>query len=237
MSLIYENPLKIEFSDDKLIVNGKQHPYTTRKLSEMKDVLMKDVKTDEDIDMYHMFREVYVKDDLRYDITHVPARVTGGEFAKTYGHCHPVAEKGLTYPEVYQVLMGKALFILQKELENLRYIVSIVDASEGDVLLIPPNFCHVSINPSEKNLLLANIVSTKFQSLYEKFRENRGAAYYYSEDRELVQNSNYVVEKNERVAPAEINRRYNFSSDDLLKELYENPEKFEFMNRPSILKS
>ncbi len=237
MSVIYENPLRIELSDNELVVNGKEHPYSTRKLSEMKDVLMNDIDVVEDLDMYYMFREIYVKNGLRYDITLIPARITAGEFAKTYGHCHPVAEEGMTYPEVYQVLSGKALFILQEELENLRSVVSIVDASEGDVVIIPPNFCHVSINPSpEKNLLLANIVSTDFKSLYEKFRENRGAAYYYSENRELVQNSNYIVEKNERLNADEINKRYNFSSEDLLKEFYENPEKFEFLKKPGLLK-
>lgn len=236
MSVIYESPLKIELSDNKLIVNGKEHPYSTRKLSEMKDVLMNNV-WDEDIDMYYMFREIYAKDNLRYDITLIPSRITAGEFAKTYGHCHPAAEENLTYPEVYQVLRGKALFIMQEELENLRTIVSIVDASEGDILLIPPNYCHVTINPGEKDLLLANVVSTEFKSVYEKFKENRGAAYYYTEDRELVQNSNYIVEKNERASPDEINKRYNFSSKDLLKEFYETPEKFEFLNKPSLLKS
>ncbi len=236
MSVIYESPLKIELSDNKLIVNGKEHPCSTRKLSEMKDVLMNNIKG-EDIDMYYMFREIYAKDKLRYDITLIPSRTTAGEFAKTYGHCHPPAEENLTYPEVYQVLRGKALFILQEELENLRTIVSIIDASEGDILLIPPNHCHVTINPGEKDLVLANVVSTEFSSVYEKFKENRGAAYYYTEDRELVQNSNYIVEKNERVSPDEINKRYNFSSKDLLKEFYETPEKFGFLNKPSLLKS
>lgn len=235
MSLIYEKPLKIEIFGNTLIVNGKEHPCSVRKLSEMKNVLMSETKEDGDIDMYYMFRNIYVKNGMRYDITFIPARIAGGEFAKTYGHCHPVARDHLRYPEVYQVLSGKALFILQKELETTGTEVLVVSAKKGDVVLIPPNYCHASINPSEKDLLLANVVAVDFKSLYEMYKRKKGAAYYYTKQG-LVPNKNYRIEKTEKPSPKEINKRYGFSSKDLLKEFHKDPEKFEFLKKPELLK-
>ena len=235
MQTIYETPLKIELSDSKLFVDGKEHPSSVRMLSELKDVLMNDISIDENPEMYYMFRDICKKNGMRYDITFIPNRKMAGECAKTYGHCHPIAEDRLTYPEIYQVLAGRALFILQEELANAANIVTMVDAKKGDTVLIPPNHCHVSVNPGPENLLLANIVADNFKSIYEIFRENRGAAYYYTESGELIQNTNYVVEKNERASPAELNKRYNFECKDLLTEFYENHEKFEFLKKPSLI--
>jgi len=235
MSLIYEKPLKIELFGSALIVNGKEHPCSVRKLSEMKDALMSETKESGDVDLYYMFRDIYVKNGMRYDITLIPARITGGEFAKTYGHCHPVAHDHLRYPEVYQVLSGKALFILQKELETAGIEILIIPAKKGEVVLIPPNYCHVSINPSEKDLLLANVVAVDFKSIYEIYKRKRGAAYYCTK-KGLVPNKNYTIEKTEKPGPAEINKRYGFSSKDLLNEFCENPKKFEFLKKPELLK-
>ncbi len=237
MAVFYEKPLKIELSGTKLLVNDEEHKSSVRMLSEMNDVLMNEINISKhgDLEMYYMFRDIYVKEGMRYDITLIPSRKISGECAKTYGHCHPIAENHLTYPEIYQVLSGKAVFILQKELRSGATIVTMVDAKKGDVVLIPPNYCHVSINPGDENLVLANVVSTGFESVYELFRANRGAAYYYADNKELIQNTNYVVERNERIKAEELNGRYGFECRDLLAEFHENTDKFEFLKKPSML--
>ena len=235
MPTIYETPMKIELSENKLLVDGKKITPSVRTLSELKDVLLNPVKDDESIEVYYMFRDIYKKDGMRYDLTLIPYKELAGECVKTYGHCHPIAEEKLTYPEIYQVLEGRALFILQKELGSAATIVTMIDAKKGDVVLIPPNHCHVSINPGPEDLLLANVVAENFESNYGPFKENKGAAYYYMENGEFVQNDNYIVEKNERITPEEINKRYEFECKDLLTEFYNNPEKFEFLKKPSLI--
>lgn len=237
MPMIYETPIKIELSGKKLFVDDKEITPSVRMLSELEDVLLNKINIEKtgDLEMYYMFRGIYKKDGLRYDITFIPYREMGGECAKTYGHCHPIAEENLTYPETYQVLEGNALFILQKELSNASTVVAMVDAKKGDAVLIPPNYCHVSVNPGPGDLLLANIVAEDFKSNYGHFKENNGAAYYYMADREIIQNSNYIVEKNERITPTEINKRYEFGCKDLLTEFFKDPEKFEFLKKPSLI--
>lgn len=237
MRTIYETPLRIEFSETKLLVDGKEIVPSVRMLSELSEVMLNEVKLEKtgDLEMYYMFRDVYKEQEMRYDITFVPYRTVAGECSKTYGHCHPIAEGKLTYPEVYQVLEGRALFILQKELSNAASIVTMVDAKKGDIVLIPPNHCHVSINPGPEDLMLANIVAENFKSVYEYFKQNRGAAYYYTDEGELVQNSNYIVEKNERITPDRLNKRYDFECRDLLIEFKKDPEKFGFLKKPSLI--
>jgi glucose-6-phosphate isomerase len=233
--IIYEAPIKIEIINSTLFANNIKQQPTVRTLKEMKDVLMnKDTALHPETELYYMYRNVYSNSSLRYDIVFMPQRIVGMEYNKTYGHYHSAAEKGLSYPEVYQVLIGSGIFILQKKNSDESVDVVTVAAKNGDVLLIPPNYGHVSINAGDKALLLANIVSNKCESLYSEYKENHGAAFYYTKDG-FVHNTKYKVNRFERKTISEINSKYHFTCSDLLKELYATPEKFKFLEKPSLL--
>ena len=233
--MLYTQPMKIELVGRTLVADRKTINPDVRTFFELNDVLKE--PTDKNEDAYYMYREITKKNDLRYDITLIPQWRDQAEYAKTYGHCHPIAERDLTYPEIYQVLSGKAIFILQKELSAGDFFVSIVEAEKGDVLLIPPNFCHNTINAGEEDLILANLVSDNFTSDYSLYKRNRGAAYYYMSDKSIVQNPNYFISKNERIRPQKMNARYSFSCRDILTEFYTEPSKFDFLLHPSLLPS
>jgi glucose-6-phosphate isomerase len=233
-AVLYEKPLKIELVGSALFVNGGQHPRSVRTLSQMRKVLMGDVDETASADAYYMYRSVYVNDDIRFDITVIPPATIKGECTKTFGHYHPGSEDGPSYPEAYQVLRGSAVFIMQKKNRNGSVDAIIVKANEGDVVLLPPGYGHVSVNNGEGTLILANLVYDRFESLYNEFEENRGAAFYYLKDGELMQNSNYIVQKSERLTPAELNKRYGFLADDLLNEFHANPKAFEFLKKPKL---
>ncbi len=233
--VLYEKPIRIEFTWFNLMVNGEQHPKEVRTLDQMKKAMMSTITDANNPDMYYMYRNVYRSDDIRFDITAIPALDVKGECAKTHGHYHPGSEEGLAYPEVYQVLHGSAVFILQKKNRNGSVDAAIVDAKEKDVVLIPAGYGHVSINSGEDMLVLANVVYDRFGSLYEEYDENQGAAYYYLKGGELVQNSNYIVQKNERLTPADLNARYGFACKDVLSEFFAEPKKFDFLKKPKLL--
>jgi len=235
--VLYEKPLRMELSGHDLLVDGRPQPKTVRTLSEMVRVFMSHVEMEglEDLAMYYMYRQVYKRETTRFDITVIPARQIGGECAKTYGHYHPRSEDGLAYPEIYQVLHGSCTFLLQKKNRNGSVDVSIIGAKEKDVVLMPPFYGHVSINSGKDDLVLSNLVYDRFESMYREYETNRGAAYYYLKDGSLVQNSNYLVEKSERLGPAELNARYGFQCQDLFTEFYSKPEKFAFLEKPSLL--
>ncbi|MEM3422707.1 MAG: glucose-6-phosphate isomerase family protein [Candidatus Bilamarchaeaceae archaeon] len=232
--IFYSQPFRIELLGTTLIANSKTIHPIVRTFSELKDVLNEEPVSEGDA--YYMYREIIKKDGLRYDITVIPVWEKEKEMSKTYGHCHPIAEKNLSYPEVYQILSGTAIFILQKELSNGGFFVSIVEGKKGDILLIPPNFCHTTINSSKDMLVLSNIVADDFTSDYSMFKKNHGAAYYVTPDGGFLHNPYYIISQNERVKTNDINKRYGFECKDILLEFVANPQKFEFLKKPSLLK-
>ncbi len=232
-SILYEKPIKIELIDNVLFVDGKQHPRDTRTLSQMRSVLKDDVPGDNDV--YYMYRNIHKKNNIRYDITLILPDALGSECAKTHGHYHPQSEDGKSYPEIYQVLKGSALFILQKKNPTGTVDVIVVDANEGDVVLMPPDYGHISINKGNTPLVMANLVYEKFESEYGDVKGNKGAAYYYTTDHQLVQNPSYLVNKNSRISAGELCKRYKIDSKDILAEFLENQEKFDYLKKPGLL--
>lgn len=232
--IIYERPIRIEWDGDTIMVDGKFMKHEARKLSEMNDVFYSFQPVAEDYPVYFMFRNIAAKNGIRYDITLIPNRIFDDEFVKTYGHYHPIAENNLTYPEVYQVLYGEALFLLQGKNLDASVNVIKVKAKKGDAVLIPPNFGHVTINPYYTPLLLSNLVADGFRAEYEEYKNSHGAALYYTKGG-WVPNGNYVVRSIKEYKPEEINAQFNFKSADLLNEFFATPEKFEFLKRPSLL--
>ncbi|VVC04068.1 Glucose-6-phosphate isomerase [Candidatus Bilamarchaeum dharawalense] len=233
--VLYEKPLHIEVVGTNLLVNGQHHHKSVRLLGQMKRTLMNPVEGNLNPEMYYMFRNVYLTHDIRYDITLILPIDINGECAKTYGHYHPATENGLAYPEVYQVLKGEAVFLLQKPNKNGSVDTILIHAKEKEVLLMPPGYGHVSINPGEEVLVLSNVVYDKFESIYSDFEDNRGGAYYYLKGGEVVQNSNYIVQRNERLTTQQLNERYKFSCNDILKEFHDHPKQFEFLAKPELL--
>jgi glucose-6-phosphate isomerase len=63
-----------------------------------------------------------------------------------------------------------------------------IEAHAGDKVLIPPNYGHVTINPSNQELKMSNWVSRRFSSIYEPYKKCGGAAYFEMADGRLVKN-------------------------------------------------
>ncbi|MEW6622550.1 MAG: glucose-6-phosphate isomerase family protein [Bacillota bacterium] len=141
--------------------------------------------------LYYIYRNIYKKVDedlfkeynLRYDITVLHHGKVGKEYIKTIGHFHPLKNTCKeTYPEYYEVLSGEAIFLLQRNGRNneVEEVIA-VEAKKDDKVFIPPNYGHITINTGEQFLVVANLIATCFQSLYDPFLEKSGAAYYYIE--------------------------------------------------------
>ena len=166
-----------------------------RKLHDMEYVVFDrewfDKTEERNLDMYYMFRDLSKNDadleliktnGLRYDITRIPPDMLGSEYIKTVGHYHPyVPGTDTTYPEVYQVLEGSATYLLQKVepgVEDRVLDVVVIEAKEGDCVLVPPGYGHVTINASDETLEMANWVCRDFSSVYEPIKRLSGAAYF-----------------------------------------------------------
>jgi glucose-6-phosphate isomerase len=126
--------------------------------------------------------------NIRFDLTIIPPRQICGEFVKTKGHYHPENEAGVGYPEIYEVISGLAHYLLQRR--DLQDVV-LVTGEEGEVIIIPPGYGHVTINPGTCRLVMCNLVSSLFRSEYDEFEERQGAAYYENSDGTFVKNIHY----------------------------------------------
>lgn len=149
-----------------------------RKLSDMKEVIADQTWAANalDVDLYYMYRGVAQENGLRYDITVIPARMLGNEFSKTKGHVHIG-----NYQEVYTVLEGQAIYLMQKtEHENVQDVYA-VKCDKGDTIIIPSGYGHMTINPSStQELKMANWISPDCKSDYSLFEKLQGACYYYT---------------------------------------------------------
>jgi glucose-6-phosphate isomerase, archaeal len=173
---------------NRLDFGGKKLEPDVRRLYDMREVIFdKEWLADaENLELYYMYRNLFLShsdkenlmdQDLRYDITIIPPNMLGLEFVKTAGHYHPLApQSDVTYPELYEVLEGEALYLLQKK--DLSDVVAVY-ARTGDKVVVPPDYGHITINRSNKTLKMSNFVARDFSSLYQPFKEKGGGAYFY----------------------------------------------------------
>lgn len=215
-----------------------------RKLSDMKDVIydINWLKTTPDFDLYYMYRDLALNkkesslitdQGLRYDITVIPPQNLGREFVKTAGHYHPLVNgTDYTYPEVYEVLEGVAHYLLQKCENDAIVDVVMIKATEGDKVIVPPNYGHVTINPSEKELKMANWVSRNFSSIYGPYKKGGGAAYFELNDGEIIRNENYDHNPDIRYLKPNNISKIGFDKNKNMYSLIEDLEKLSYLNKP-----
>jgi glucose-6-phosphate isomerase len=223
---------------------GKKVKPDIRKLADMKEVVYDKrwLETTELTDLYYMYRDLYysqkdhsriLENNIRYDITIIPPSNLGVEYVKTAGHYHPLIDNSkYTYPEVYEVLSGEAHYLLQKSEKSRVTDVILIEAKEGDKVIVPPNYGHVTINPSNKELKMANWVSNQFSSIYDPYRNCEGAAYYEFNTGKLIKNENYAdLPELRNLKPTNIKELGYYKNKEMYG-LIREPEKLEYLNRP-----
>jgi|LAHU01.1.fsa_nt_gb glucose-6-phosphate isomerase len=127
-------------------------------------------------ELYYMYRGLKKDGNLRYDITVIPPFKLGTEFVKTVGHFH-----GHTSSEMYIVLEGEGLFIFQKGKEQVEDFYA-VKGKQGDYIIVPQGYAHVTINPNETTLKMANWVKEESGFDYETVKNKKGLCYYFTQD-------------------------------------------------------
>jgi glucose-6-phosphate isomerase len=195
--------------------------------------------------VYYMYRNIartpedrswLAAQDLRFDITVILPRELCGEYNKTKGHYHPADPSGTGYPEIYEVLAGEAHYLIQNH--DCSDVVMIA-ASAGDIVVVPPGFGHVTINPTRSTVLqMANIVSLRFSSNYQGYEAQNGAAFFEWVQKGFVKNPAYRNHPDLRIVKA---KRLADVKEAISDPLYNLIEKrapvLEFLNRPEKFES
>ncbi len=214
-----------------------------RKLSDIREVVydIDWLKTAPDMDLYYMYRDlamsrhdhsVMLDEHLRYDITVIPPNKLGVEYVKTAGHYHPcISNTGYTYPEIYEVLSGVAHYLLQRCDGRITDVI-MVEAHAGDKVLIPPNYGHVTINPSNKELKMSNWVSRDFESIYEPYQKCGGAAYFELADGRFIKNGRCDHMPDIRFLKPTNIAKVGLNKGKEMYGLIRDVEKLAFLNKP-----
>lgn len=167
--------------------NLKLKKCSIRYLREIKSVVYDKAfaKQNPNLELYYMHREVKKYGEIRYDITIIPAQMLGKEFVRTKGN-----QNSDKLAELYTVLSGKAIFLMQKTEKGVIKDVVAVQVKKGEFVNAPGDYAVIVINPTKKELKLANWVSEKNKNIYKDLEKMKGACYFYTTDG-WIKNKNY----------------------------------------------
>ena len=201
-------------------------------------------------EMYYMYRDVHLPEDepvlkkihIRYDITVIAPGMIGKEFIKTIGHYHPlIPGSQFAYPEMYQVIHGSGLFVIQKMDADFKQLISfyVIEASRGDIVIYPPGYGHIIVNTGSESLVTGNWVSPDFSSLYSPIADLHGMAYYVIAESEkpygFLKNSHYKNHPPIRVVTMDDKIEAGFGlirGKSMYQAGVRNPQLLEFLNKP-----
>ncbi len=190
-------------------------------------------------------RALFRKYDFRYDITMIMPGTVQGECKKTSGHYHGyIKDQPDTYPEVYEVLEGKAVYILQKvrnfDRENEEPFVEDLKAvfvEAGQAIIIPPFYGHCSINVGEGPMAFSNIAVISCPLHYEPIQKKHGLSNYVLKDGQntrFVPNQNYKnIPKIVSVRPKENPALGITFGRPVYEAFIDAPQKFDFLLNPA----
>jgi glucose-6-phosphate isomerase len=254
MRILKASGLPIYFDDedfslsykDGLTCLGSGH----KEARQMKDLLYRPEGIDDSQRCYYYYRdiafekdrELFQKYDFRYDISVIMPGTLNGELKKTSGHYHGyIKGTQYTYPEVYEVLLGKAMYIMQKVsnfdspeplIEDLKAVI----VQEGQAVVIPPYYGHCSVNIGEGPLVFSNIAVVSCPLHYEPIQEKHGLSIYVVKSKdgiEYIKNPYYKsVPDAKTVYPREdADMGIRFGAP-VYGEFIRNPQKFSYLLKP-----
>jgi glucose-6-phosphate isomerase, archaeal len=190
-------------------------------------------------------RPLFQKYDFRYDITVIMPGTVAGECKKTSGHYHGyISGQTLTYPEVYEVLEGKAVYILQKvrnfDHENEEPVIEDLKAvfvEAGQAIIIPPFYGHCSINVGDGPMAFSNIAVISCPLHYEPVQKKHGLSVYvlkHGSEPKFVPNPNYANVPPVKVVHPTDNPALGITFGKPVYESFiQSPGKFDFLLNPA----
>lgn len=189
--------------------------------------------------------EVFACHDFRYDITIIMPGQVNGECKKTSGHYHGwTPRRTNTYAEVYEVIRGTALYILQKspnfDSGNPEDLVIedliLATVHEGETIIIPPNYGHASVNIGDGPLVFSNLAYVPCPVNYDPVKHYHGMSYYITKKdgkTELECNKKYRDVPEPRFAGVKENPRLGIRfGKPVYQSFLESPEAFHFLKDP-----
>ncbi len=245
--------LPISLNDDgNLLFAEPLKPAVAQKrtLAEMKEFLADPQADFAGDSLYDMYRNVCLPQDapgfekaqLRFDLTVFHPGLVGQEFCKTAGHYHPKKPgTNVRYPETYEVVLGKGLFLMQKMDDPFSHVLDVyaMEVKEGEDVIFLPGYAHFLINTAEEVLITSNWSAANFQSEYRPVAKYHGAAYYVIKGAdgqpEFIHNKNYSnVPALKKLRPKELPPFGLISGQPAYRTGQESPDMLQFLIDPEL---
>lgn len=242
-----EKTNELEFKNG-LTCEGSSKKYAGQMAGLLKDST--NLKNDEL--MYSAYRNIVFKEhekkfkeyDFRYDITVIQPGTINGEYKKTSGHYHGYIENDVhTYAEVYEVIKGEIIFILQKVMnfdkheEPVIEDIKVVHAKAGQAIIVPPYYGHGSINPADEVSMFSNIAVVSCPLLYEPIQAKHGLSVYIMKDGNsfsVVPNKNYKNSPEPKVIKPSENKKLGIEFGvPCYTNFINSPQKYDFLLHPA----
>lgn len=188
-------------------------------------------------------KEEYEKRDFANGITVINRGTMNGECRKNSGHYHGVSEGHvLPYPEVYEILQGKAAFILQKSTnfdseEELKVDdVKLVILETGEKLVVPAWYAHCAINIGDEPMAFYNLAAKNTPLFYDPITKKHGFSYYILKENDIliaIQNANYNnLPQLKVVKPGYDEKLGIIEGKSVFAQFAEDPDIFRYLDHP-----
>ncbi|TYR79339.1 glucose-6-phosphate isomerase [Priestia megaterium] len=188
----------------------------------------------------HTDYEDLLKQDLLYGTVMFSKGQIGNEPVRSQGHVHAVSGScGMSTPEVYEIWSGEAIIYMQEYDQDDPGRCFAVRAKEGDVVIVPPNWAHCTINGSvDKPMVFGAWCVRDYGFEYEGVRAHGGLAYFpIVEDGEIqwTKNELYPVDRSLNILSAREYTEFGIKKGIPIYEQYEhNKELFKFVTQPQV---
>ncbi|MEI8093099.1 MAG: glucose-6-phosphate isomerase family protein [Spirochaetales bacterium] len=174
-------------------------------------------------------------------VTYAAGRL-GREPVRSQGHIHSVsAHSGWSPPEIYEIWTGKALIYLQETADDDPGRCFAVEAGPGDVVVVPPNWAHMTISASPTSpLAFGAWCDREYGFEYEAVRAHGGLAWFpvftsvLSDEVVFEANPAYRASEVVRKAPADYSRLGIQTAVPIYRQFERNPELFQFVSQPGL---
>lgn len=192
--LIKTKNFDFKVTDDGLVFDSSMvtGPVKFKKSIDMNPLLRKPLENDDSWNyvfvngVYHSQeeKEVYESKNMMNGITVLNSGNLNGECRKNSGHYHGYVEgHTLPYPEIYEILYGKAAFFLQEahnfdsdeelDIKSMRMVI----LNTGDKIVVPAYCAHCAINVGDDMMAFYNL-AVPCPLHYDPITNHKGFAYY-----------------------------------------------------------
>lgn len=128
----------------------------------------------------NIHKKILQETHLLFGVVTFAAGKLGIEPIRSQGHIHKKSPiSNWSTPEVYEIWSGEAVIYMQEYAEDCPGRCFAVHAKSGEVVIVPPNWAHATINANpEKEMTFGAWCDRQYGFDYDGIRQHKGIAWY-----------------------------------------------------------